>query len=171
MTKQQQYFRELKSLIDSEVTLDHFNADFMRSIIDKAMGWSRTQTILKRPPKTDARLIYYIACESWLERLLESDLHSRFKSTQAIDDYALRVLSQAGWGANITGYDTAWVRLMTEFKPRIREWWAQSHETDNRTVERIGVLTALERLDVKDEWVGEKINELKEALINGKAAE
>lgn len=171
MSKKKQYFLELKMLIDSEVTLKNFNSDLMRSIIDKALYWSKTQTIIKRPPKTDARLIYYIACESWLERLLQSDLHSRFKSPQAIEDFTWRVLSQAGWGANIYGYDTALIMLITEFEPRFREWWAQSHETDNRTVECIGVLMALERLDVKDEWVSEKVNELKETLINGKETE
>ncbi|MED4885017.1 hypothetical protein [Bacillus smithii] len=106
-----------------------------------------------------------------MERLLQSDLHSRFKSPQAIEDFTWRVLSQAGWGANIYGYDTALIMLITEFEPRFREWWAQSHETDNRTVECIGVLMALERLDVKDEWVSEKVNELKETLINGKETE
>lgn len=170
MTKKEQYFRELKLLIDSEVTLNHFNADIMRSIINKALNWSKTQTIIKRPPKTDARLIYYIACESWLERLLESNLHNQFKSPQAIKDFAWYILSPVGWGASIVGYDALLIDLMTEFKQRIREWWAQSQETDNRTIERIGVLMALERLDVKDKWIREKINEFKKVLINEKAA-
>ncbi|MEK5323352.1 hypothetical protein [Aeribacillus sp. FSL M8-0254] len=139
----------------------------MRRVIDKVLDWSRSQTIMKRPPKTDARLVYYIACESWLERLLESDLHAKFTSPHAVEDFAWRVLSQSGWGVPVAGYDTAWVELITTFKPRLREWWAQSHEQDNRTVERIAVLMALEQFDLKDEWVAEKVNELRTELING----
>jgi len=122
MTKQQQYFRELKSLIDSEVTLEHFNADLMRSIIDKALGWSRTQTILKRPPKTDARLIYYIACESWVERLLETNLQRHFESTADVEEYVWRRTSQVGWGIPIVGYDTAYIQLIDTFRPKIHKW-------------------------------------------------
>ena len=167
MSKQKRYFNELKALIDAEITLDNLNADTMHRVIDKALYWSRSQTIMKRPPKTDERLVYYIACESWLERLLETDLHRRFKSPQAVEDFAWQVLSQAGWGVPVVGYDTVWIELITTFKPRLREWWAQSHEQDNRTVERIAVLMTLEQFDLKDELVAEKVNELRTELING----
>ena len=167
MTKTKRYFNELKALIDAEITFKNFNKEHVGNVINKALEWSRSQTILKRPPKTDARLCYYIACESWLERLIESDLHDRFKSPQAVEDFVWRVLSQVGWGVPVAGYDTAYITLIQEFKPKLREWWAQSHEQDNRTVERIGVLMALERLDLKDAWVAEKVNELKAAMING----
>lgn len=170
MTKTKRYFNELKALIDAEITFKNFNKEHVGNVINKALEWSRSQTILKRPPKTDARLCYYIACELWLERLIESDLHDRFKSTQAVEDFVWNVVSPIGWGLHINGYETAYITLIQDFKPKLREWWAQSHEVDNRTVERIGVLMALERLDVKDEWVREKVNELKQSLINGKGA-
>jgi len=165
VTKTKRYFTELKTLIDAEITLKNFNKEHVGNVINKALKWSRSQTILKRPPKTDARLCYYIACESWLERLLESDLHYRFKSPQAVEEFVWGVVSQIGWGLHINGYDTAYITLIQDFKPKLRQWWAQSHEVDNRTVELIGVLVALERLDLKDEWVVEKVNELSTALI------
>lgn len=167
MSKQKRYFNELKALIDAEITLDNLNADTMRRVIDKTLDWSRSQTIMKRPPKTDTRLCYYIACESWLERLIESDLHVRFKSPQAVEDFVWNVVSPIGWGLHINGYDTAYITLIQEFKPKLHEWWAQSHEQENCTIERIAMLMALEQFDLKNEWVAEKVNELRTELING----
>ena len=122
MTKIERYFRELKSLIDREITFENFDRDHVSKLIDQTLKWSQTQTITSRPPRIDARLCYYIACESWVERLLETSLQRHFESTADAEEYVWRRTSQVGWGIPIVGYDTAYIQLIDTFRPKIHKW-------------------------------------------------
>jgi len=121
--KQIQYFRELQRIIDDEITLENFNADHVGRVIQQALDWSRSQTIMKRPPKTDTRLCYYIACEAWLKRLLASDWYKRFKSFNDLEEYVWRRVAQVGWGLRIVGYDAEFIELWTDYVDQFKRWW------------------------------------------------
>jgi len=123
LSKQIQYFRELQRIINDEITLENFNADHVGRVIQQALDWSRSQTIMKRPPKTDTRLCYYIACESWLKRLLASDWYKRFESFSDIEAYIWRRVAQVGWGLRIVGYDAVFIELWTDYVGLFKRWW------------------------------------------------
>lgn len=123
MNRSKNYYQCLKSFIHSRVELSTFTVERVGEILDEAMEWHKNQTLMKRPPKVDRGLCYYVICEAWMEAYLKSTQYEWFDTYEKAENHAWIRLAPTGYLNAVGNYDTLWIRLIMQYRKPLKEWW------------------------------------------------
>lgn len=164
LTKTEQYYTELKRIINEEITFKNYNPDTVKDTLNKTIEWSDNQTILKRTPKKLESTVFYIITETFIEKFLQTNLQYKFKNVKEVEDYIWERFSPTGWSNVIAGYDTTWIQIMKQYKPKLMEWWGKEHQNEQLLIEAIALYSKLDSFHLFHPQVKQIVDEFKDKL-------
>lgn len=146
MGKRELYLYELRKIIASHVTLKGFGKQNVANAIRAKEEFEKTQTILKRPTKIRKDKVWGFCAAAWIELLLDTDYHSKFKSYEQLKTTIWHLLVPVGY-LNHISTDTEWIKLMNDYERDLRNWYYKSHQEEKEAIDLATALVQMRNMN------------------------